>query len=40
MPLSALRVLDTDIFIDLEHKHLPALNWYFSLPAGAIAMSG
>ena len=39
LPLT-LRVLDTDIFIDLEHKHLPALNWYFSLSVGAIALPG
>ena len=37
---SVLRVLDTDIFIDLEHKHLPALNWYFSLTIGTIAIPG
>ena len=40
LPPSPFRVLDTDIFIDLEHKYQPALAWYHTLPTGSIALPG
>jgi len=34
------RLLDSDIIIDLEHLHPPALDWFVAAPAGSLALPG
>lgn len=37
---SPLRMLDTDIFIDLQHNHAAAKAWYAAAPLGSFALPG
>lgn len=35
-----LRLLDSNIIIDVEHRHPTALAWYASAPIGSLALPG